>query len=121
VQTARTFAGALPIAVTTLTLRKRPALDRAVAQPDARQASLLGAVWTLGTAASLARAGAKSLTYYEAVGPRGVLEADAVFPLYHVLADLCEWRGSRVCSTTASQPLTVDALAVRDLNGSVTL
>jgi hypothetical protein len=124
VQTARTFAGALPIAVTPLTLRERPGHDRAVgaravAQPDVRQAALLGAVWTLGTAASLARAGAESLTYYEAVGPRGVLEADEVFPLYHVLADLCEWRGSRVCSTTASRPLAVDALAVRDLTGSV--
>ena len=72
VSTARTFLGSLPIAVTPITLR-----ERSNPQIDVRQPSLLGAVWTLGTAASLAGAGAASLTYYETAGPRGVLDLRA--------------------------------------------
>ena len=119
VRTARAFAGSLPIAVTPITLR-----ERSTPQIDVRQPSLLGAIWTLGTAASLAGAGAASLTYYETTGRRGVIDGDPaspaapVFPLYHVLADLCEWRGARLQAAESSAPLAVEALAVRDPLGA---
>jgi hypothetical protein len=111
VGTARTFVGSLPIAVTPITLR-----ERSNPQIDLRQPSLLGAVWTLGTAASLAAAGAASLTYYETAGRRGVIDpgTETVYPVYHVIADLCEWRGATVHAVESSAPLAVDLIAVRD-------
>jgi hypothetical protein len=69
---------------------------------DRRQMSLFGAAWTLGSLSALVLSeGLYSLTYYETIGWRGVMEteagsprpeefpspAGAVFPLYHVFAD----------------------------------
>ena len=41
---------------------------------DPRQPSLFAAAWTLGSAAALSGAGVDGLTYYDTVGPRGVIE-----------------------------------------------
>ncbi len=93
---------------------------------DPRQASLLGAAWTVGSAAALASAGAASVTWYETSGWQGVIErpqgspmpdrfpsvAGQVFPLYHVLADLAAWRTTGLRATSSSDPLRVVALAV---------
>jgi len=93
---------------------------------DVRQASLLGAAWTVGAVAALAASGAGSATFYETTGWRGVLELDAgspmpnrfpsvpgqVFPLYHVLADLAEWKAGSVLAVDASDGLLVTGLAV---------
>ena len=123
VRTARTFCAALPIAVTPITIRQRQTSGGGLPiDADVRQASLLGAVWTFGTASSMSRAGAASLTYYELVGGRGVLGADAapsgdVFPLYHAIADLSEWRGGRLLHVQSSRPHRLAALGVRDRVG----
>src|SRR3989442_2632 len=96
-------------------------------QVDRRQPSLLAAVWTLVSAKHLAEAGAASVTYFETTGWRGVMETDegtglpdrfcsrpgTVFPVYHVLADLCELAGAEVLEAKSSEPLAVEALAVR--------
>jgi D-apionolactonase len=69
----------------------------------------------------------ESVTYYETTGWRGVMETEAgsplpavfrsfpgaVFPLYHVLADVREFAGGEVLMTTSSQPLQIDGVAVR--------
>src|SRR5207244_12818066 len=111
VRSARAFSGELPIAVTPVTFNQRfnpvatgpgpePAPGELPSQVDPRQPSLLGAAWTLASAKHLAEAGAASLTYFETVGWRGVVEADEgspvpdrfrslpgmAFPLFHVLA-----------------------------------
>jgi D-apionolactonase len=116
VRTARTFTAGRPLAVTPISLRERPRVD-------GRQRTLLGAVWTLGSVSALARAGTESLTFFEAAGPRGLLTSDrnrsSVFPLYHVIADVCEWRGYRVVESPVSDPLSVACLAVRLPTGSV--
>ncbi|MET0771993.1 MAG: hypothetical protein ABWZ82_02830 [Candidatus Limnocylindrales bacterium] len=93
---------------------------------DPRQASLLGAAWTVGSIAALAGAGAASVTYYETTGWRGVLELDAgspmpgrfpslpgqVFPIYHVLADVAAWRTGTFREVRTNDPLRAVALAV---------
>jgi hypothetical protein len=93
---------------------------------DVRQASLLGAAWTVGSIAALAGAGATSATYYETTGWRGVLELDEgspmpdrfpsvagqVFPMYHVFADVAGWRADTLREVTSSDPLRAVALAV---------
>jgi hypothetical protein len=89
--------------------------------------SLLGACWTLGSLKALSLGGASVLTYYETTGWRGVLETErgsplpgrfrslpsAVFPLYHVLADVGEFAGGVVVPVDSGDPLRLDALALR--------
>ena len=67
-------------------------------------------------------------TYYETTGWRGVIQGDApspvperfparagmVFPLYHVFADLAEWRDGTVVRSQSSDPLAVETLVLDD-------
>jgi len=139
VESAREFADGRPIAVTPITLRKRvnpyatgPATTVPPGEPpptvDPRQLSLLGGGWTLAALKHLAESGAGSATFYETVGPLGVVESEAgspwpdrfpsrpgmAYPLYHVLADACEWAAAEVLQVAASSPLVVDGLALRN-------
>lgn len=125
-----------PVVVSPVTLRMRsnPVATGPVAPADnwspandSRQMSLFGAGWTLGSMKYLAEAGASSVTLFEAIGPRGVMEtstgstrpdlfpsiAGAVFPLYHVLADLGDFRGGEVIPYRSEAPLEVLALGLR--------
>jgi hypothetical protein len=94
---------------------------------DPRQLSLLGAAWALGSAKYLAESGAASATYFETTGWRGIVETDAgspmperfpagpqaAFPMYHVFADLAEWRDGDLVAATSSDPLAAEAVALR--------
>ena len=138
VESARQFAGELPIAVTPVTLLARfnpnatgpepePAPGQLPAQVDVRQMSLFGAGWTLGSIKYLSESGASSVTYYETSGWRGVMETangsplpekfrsfpGAVFPLYHVLADVGEFVGGEVLVSKSSDPLKVEGISLR--------
>jgi hypothetical protein len=138
VQTARSFCGQLPLAVTPVTLRARVnpyAMGPAAPVPpgqlppqvDPRQMSLFAAGWTLGNLKYWSESGVESLTYFETIGWRGVMETEAgsplpghfpsrsgiVFPLFHVLADVAEFEGDRVLRTITSMPLRCDGLPLR--------
>ena len=138
VESARQFTGGLPIAVTPVTLLARfnpnatgpepePAPGELPVQVDIRQISLFGAGWTLGSIKYLSESGASSVTYYETSGWRGVMEtADgsplpdkfrslpgAVFPLYHVLADVGEFVGGKVLVSKSSDSLKVEGIVLR--------
>ncbi len=106
VRCARRFSGGRPVAVTPVTLKPR----FIPSAPDARQKTLFGAAWTVGSLKSLAEAGASSVTYFET---RGVLEGDRVFPLHHVLADALEFSGGEVLPSSPSDPLVLTGLALR--------
>jgi D-apionolactonase len=138
VKTARSFADGRRIVISPVTLKPR---FNAVAtapeseikpgelppQVDARQMSLFGAAWTMGSIKYLAESGASAVTYYETTGWRGVMETESgspvprrfpaaprqVFPLYHVLADLGEWTGGELVACAPNAPLSVNGLAVR--------
>ena len=137
VESARQFVGGLPIAVTPVTLLARfnpnatgpepePAPGELPAQVDIRQMSLFGAGWTLGSIKYLSESGASSVTYYETSGWRGVMETatgsplpekfrslpGAVFPLYHILADVGEFAGGEVLDSKSSDPLKVEGIAL---------
>ena len=138
VESARAFSGRLPIVVSPVTLRPRQNADANVPEPDPlpgepastvdpRQMSLLGAGWTVGSVAALAASRAASITYYETLGWKGVLERaegspdperfpsvpGGAFPLYHVLADVGEVAGGQVVEGRSSDPLTVTGLVLR--------
>jgi hypothetical protein len=96
-------------------------------QVDPRQLSLFGAAWTLAMLKALAESGADSVTFYETTGWRGVMEtpagstlpekfpsiAGAVFPLYHVLADVGEFAGGEALRTESSDSLNITSLLLR--------
>jgi len=99
-------------------------------QVDTRQMSLFAAAWTLGSLKYLGESGAFSITYFETIGWQGVMETDAgspiperfpslpgvVFPLYHVLADLGEFRGGKIWSVASLFPLQAIGMFVRKAN-----
>jgi D-apionolactonase len=124
-------SGGRPVAVSPISLRPRfnPDEPGAPAPPgdaDPRQLSLFGACWTLATMRALAEEGASATTWFETTGPRGVIDGGParpaggpsparpglVFPVYHVLRDLCELRGARLLACSGD-PLRAAAVAVR--------
>ena len=134
---ARKFCGSLPIFVSPVTLKPRfnPNATEALSAPagpprelpadvDPRQPSLFAAAWTVGSLKYLAEGGAASVTFYETVGWRGVMEtaagsplpdkfpslAGAVFPVYHVLAAAADFKGGEVAAVRSSRKLEVEAV-----------
>ena len=140
VRMARSFPGDRAICVSPVTLATRfgpypagpPAAGDLPPSVDVRQASLFGAAWTTGALKYLAESGAASVTLFETTGWRGSVETDVgnplpdrfpskaedVFPLYHVLSDLGEWRRGRVVDVRSSDPLRADALAIETPDGA---
>lgn len=133
-ETARLLYPETPVVISPVTLRPRfnpdatgpepePQPGKLPAPVDPRQLSLLGAGWTLGSLRYLVEGGAASVTFYESVGWRGVLErangsaaADLfpsepgmVFPLYHVLAWAGEFAGGQAAGVPTN-PLELAAL-----------
>ena len=138
VESGRHFADGLPIAVTPITLLARfnpnatgpepePTPGELPPQVDVRQMSLFGAGWTLGSIKYLSESGASSVTYYETTGWRGVMETatgsplpekfrsipGAVFPLYHILADVGELSGGEILPSRSSDTLKVEGITLR--------
>jgi hypothetical protein len=138
VATARSYCGSLPIIISSVTLK--PPFNQAAteqelppqpgelpASVDPRQMSLFGAAWTMGSLKYLAEAGAASLTYYETTGWRGFIEHRAgspapkhfrsspgmVFPVYHVFADLADFKEAEICGCQSSHPLAAVGLYLR--------
>jgi len=143
VRSAQALAPGTPIVVSPVTLRQRfnpfartteagQRPDRLPSSVDPRQASLLGAAWTVGSIKALSESGVAAVTYYETTGWRGLLEAESgaplpelfpsqpgmAFPLYHVFADLAEWKTGTLVELESNRPLAVTGLAV-DHGGSL--
>ena len=140
VETARTFT-ARPVVVSPITLKIRGnasapsealGMTELPGDVDARQLSLFGAGWTIGSISRLAATGfVHSLTYFETTGWRGLMETEAgsllpsafpsepgmVFPLYHVFADIAEFGHCQVYPTHSTHPLLADGLTLRDAAG----
>jgi D-apionolactonase len=135
IRTADSFCAGRPVVVSPISLRPRfnpddpgePAGPAALpGNADPRQLSLFAACWALATMKALAETGVHATTWFETTGPRGVIDGDAaqpfgslfpahpglVFPVYHVLADVCEFRGAPLLAC-AGDPLRAAAIAVR--------
>jgi hypothetical protein len=119
--TARGFAGGVPLGVSPITLRTRtdprPASSRDPGEPsltdDPRQATPFAAAWTLGFVSAAAEAGLEALTFFELSGARGVTESGVVFPVLHALADVLALPGAVVLPARSRRPERVQALALR--------
>ncbi len=119
---ARRLYPHLPVCVSPVTLKPRPRPQREApptapgglpAHYDARQPSLFAAAWTVGSLKYLSQAGAHSATYFETVGPGGLLDAERVFPAYSVFAGVLEPAEAAVLPTVSDDALRVEALALR--------
>jgi hypothetical protein len=106
-ESARALYGEKPLGLSPVTLRPRDDPDAA----DPRQSSTLGAAWTAGLIGSAAAGGFSSLTLYETVGRRGVMDGDDAFPVYDVLAEVAS--PASVAAARSSRPDRVLALALR--------
>lgn len=120
VETARLIVGNIPIVVGPITLKPRfnpdatgPVQESSIQRSDPRQKSLFAAGWTIGSINGLASAGVAALTYYETVGPCGLMEDDNLFPLYHIIADVTEIGEANVLNIETNAPLTVQAIALQ--------
>ncbi len=126
VESARAFAEGRGVAVSPVTLRMRfnpnatgpepqPKPGEPPANADPRQKTLFGAGWTAASAASLAAAGTASIAYYQCSGLLGLMEAGGgtVFPMYHVFADLADFRGGTLEPLESEDPLGVSGFILR--------
>jgi hypothetical protein len=118
VQSAAKLAQGKPVFITPVTLKPRwnpystAGVTKGAPSVDARQPTLFGAAWTLGSVKYLAEAGAASATYYETTGMRGVMDRD-VYPVWHVLAGIGAFAGGEVLISQSSEPLQVDGLVLQ--------
>jgi hypothetical protein len=138
IESAREYFPQKPLVVSPITLKPRfnPVATSPEApvpvgdlppQVDPRQMSLFGAAWTLAAYKYLAEAALESVTFYETVGWRGVLEADngpplpekflsvsrGVFPMYHLFVDIAEFSAGEFLAVTSARPLAVNAIGLR--------
>jgi D-apionolactonase len=124
-ETMRGFAGGAAIGISPVTLRARvdprPASSRDPGEPpftdDPRQRTPFAAGWVLVFLAAAAEAGFESLTLFELVGPRGVVEAGRTFPVLHALADVAAVPAAFVLPTRSRRPERVQATALRSVEG----
>jgi D-apionolactonase len=137
VMTARSATLNLPVSISSVTLKppfnvvateeQGPANQQALPSSiDPRQVSLFGAAWTAGSIRSLSHGGAGSITYYEMIGARGLMEAaegsifgglfpsfpGMVYPMYWVFQFLAGAKGSELLDLDSERPLQVHGLAL---------
>jgi D-apionolactonase len=108
-----------PVVVSPVTFRPRwnPYATGAAQQiqPDPRQGSLFAAAWTIGSLRALAIGGAASVTYFETIGPCGLMDGEGVFPVFLALRDALEFGGD-VLEWRSSDPSRAQVL-VLESNG----
>jgi hypothetical protein len=110
------------VAVTPITLRPRFDPNGGDGyDPDPRQRTLFAAAWTLGSLRRLASAGVASVTYFETIGSRGLMDGATVFPVYHVFADLADLTGWTVDTSVCNRLLEVEGLLFRNGDRHVAL
>lgn len=100
-------------------------------QVDARLMSLFGAGWTLGSLKYAAEAGAGSLTFFETVGERGIMQGDydshwpdafpasagMLFPVYHLFRYIMQLTNARVVTCRSSHTRLVECLLIQHTKG----
>jgi hypothetical protein len=136
-ESARRFCGERPLALSPVSFKPRfnpNATGAAAANPDrlpdsvdARQMSLFGAGWTLGSLKYSAMGRARWVDYYETTGWRGWMEAPGVnrppalfrsqpgwvFPLYHVFRAVAGFPKAQIVPADSSDPYRVEGFALK--------
>jgi hypothetical protein len=122
---AVSMARGLPLHVGPVTLKPRfnpVATDEFAPEPaaDPRQSSWWAAGWTLGSVAALARGGAGSVTYFNTLGPDGLLHRSAStlpgsltpYPVFEVLCRIAAMGNAHLVATHATDEKALAVLAL---------
>lgn len=131
VRSARQFVGDRPLVIGPVTLRpqlinQEPLPGELPSNVEPRQPSLFAAGWTLGSVKYLSEAGVHSITYFETVGWKGIMESERVtggsnkfparpgelFAVYHVLRGIGEFAGGRVQRVESTDAQSVVGMAL---------
>jgi hypothetical protein len=87
---------------------------------EPRQKTSFCATWTLGSVKQMASAKAGSVTYFQAVGPHGIISNEGEeYPVLRALRLLREDGDNNAFETHSSQPLMVDGIVFQ--NGAILL
>jgi len=144
ISSCREFASGKDIHVGPITFKTRPTATSIKEENagaghlppsvDARQLSLFGAGWMLGSFKYLAESGVSSLTFFESCGWKGLMPHKmqpwpeefvgspvAVYPLYIVLGEILKHKNSRIVSLQTTDPLKISGLAFVDPQGRNTI
>jgi hypothetical protein len=118
----------------TLKMQMNPAAttssNNEAQQIDARQMSLFGAGWTLGSIKYLSQSGVAGITYYEAVGEKGIIQGDdkplhsetfpvdkgAIFPMYYIFQEVLSHKKGHILFSESSHPTEFEGI-VFEQNG----
>jgi len=111
VRTAQSFAEGKPIYLSPVTLRARNNPNPADTI-DPRQHSALVAAWTLISLKYLAPCAA--LTYFEAIGEKGLLPSNGTSPLADYWQQIATFQPVRIVDTHSSDPLKKDLLLLEN-------
>jgi hypothetical protein len=136
VESAKVHFPGKPLIISPVTLRPRfnpvatsdevEDVDRLPPSVDPRQMSLFCAGWTIGSINAFSSAGVDSLTYFETIGWKGLIESSsgsplpklffsspyAAFPVYHVLREVLRFSGGKVRLYENDDPLSVTGIAL---------
>jgi len=137
VRSAKSFAGKKGVIVSPVTLKKRFNAgisfielpwngDGIPPQVDPRQMTLFGACWTAGSLKYLCEADPDSITYFEAVGERGIIQGEneplwpeffpsvkeMIFPVFHLFRYILMHNDFNIIRCTSSAPLRADCLSM---------
>lgn len=139
VRSAKNFAGRKGVVVSPVTLKQRlnPGIslielpwegEGVPPQIDPRQMTLLGACWTAGSLKYLCEADVDSITYYEAVGEKGIIQGEKepewpavfpslkgmIFPVFHLFRYVLMHSNYNILRSISSAPLCADCLSMAD-------
>nr|WKN38813.1 hypothetical protein K4G66_08865 [Tunicatimonas sp. TK19036] len=142
VNSTRQFAGSKSIHISPISLKMRKNPNATGPEPaatphtlpasvDTRQMSLFGAGWTVGSLRNLIQSSVASLTYYETLGRKGIMQGDheplspdmfpasqgMVYPMYFVFQFLLSQKGVQIRETSVSQPWQIEALVFQTQEG----
>jgi len=120
VNTANSFSGGRAIRISPVTFKMRwnpNATESAAPHPndavDHRQATLFGAGWLLGSLQNLVSTKLASVTYFEAVGPKGII-SETLYPMYFVFKYLLDRKEKTFRPIRCPDPLSLGGLVTGD-------
>jgi hypothetical protein len=145
IKTARSFMGkaGYHLGPSTIPARNNPYGATSVDNPDnarvclsrmdPRQRGIFGAAWSAGYLSAWAKGGVEVVTLGATTGPAGMvyskteyaqpyfdaLKGTAVYPVYHLIADLAKASGAKLIATEIGDAGKVAALAYRGASGPV--
>jgi hypothetical protein len=94
--------------------------------------ALFGAAWTVCSLRYLQGSGARSLTFYETVGERGIMMGDldseypvfyagkgSIFPVFHLFRHLLKHKNGRLIPCKSSMELIINGFALETPDGGM--